>query len=472
MAKQSDVPGSLIAYAAAPGKPALDGKNGQNSPYVKHLVEWIQVPNLSISDALTQVRRSVIKATQDDRKEPQQPQFSNALNELFYFNPQEEEEQQGKREEAQQAAFDEHLESLLETCQLHFQAQRAEVAWDCYQKVLQQAPTNKQAIEGLNQIEASYVKLIEQALGDKQVNAAQRYLTILGSLNSSSAKLLQLETQLANLQRQVTYIPGDVFQDRLKDGSKGPEMVWIAAGSFQMGDIQGGGGYSNEKPVHKVSITQDFGMGRYEVTNAEFVRFLNTVKRRGPQNEPWFETKKEDSDSHITGSTGNFRVESGYENHPVIEVSWYGATAYAKWIATQTGQKYRLPTEAEWEYVARAGTTTKYWWGNEIGSNKGNCRNSGDRFQYTAPVGSFKANPFGIYDTVGNVWEWTQDIYSKNYYSKSLSSDPTGPSTGSYRVLRGGGWSFTAPYCRAAYRFYASPDDRSFDLGFRLLRQP
>ncbi|OAD19138.1 Sulphatase-modifying factor domain protein [Candidatus Thiomargarita nelsonii] len=462
------MPGSLIAYAAAPGKPALDGKNGQNSPYVKHLLEWIQAPNLSIADALTEVRMAVIKATHGQ----QQPQYSNALNEKFSFFPQtKQEEQQGKREEAQQAAFDERLESLLETCQLHFQAQRAEVAWDCYQKVLQQAPTNKQAIEGLNQIEAYYVKLIEQALGDKQVNAAQRYLTILGRLNSSSAKLLQLETQLANLQRQVIYIPGDVFQDRLKDGSKGPQMVWIAAGSFEMGDIQGGGD-GDEKPVHRVSITQNFGMGRYEVTNAEFVRFLNTVKRRGPQNEPWFQTKKEDSYSHIIGSTGNFRVESGYENHPVIEVSWYGATAYAKWIATQTGQKYRLPTEAQWEYVARAGTTTKYWWGNEIGSNKGNCSDSGDRFEYTAPVGSFKANPFGIYDTVGNVWEWTQDIYSKDYYSNSIYSDPTGPSTGSYRVLRGGGWFSPAPYCRAAFRNLYSPGLRGIYLGFRLLRQP
>ncbi|OAD22353.1 Sulphatase-modifying factor domain protein [Candidatus Thiomargarita nelsonii] len=260
-------------------------------------------------------------------------------------------------------------------------------------------------------------------------------------VNPESPKLRDFEDQI-----QVIYIPGQVFRDRLKDGSKGPQMVWIAAGSFQMGDIQGGG-YDWEKPVHKVNITQDFGMGRYEVTFAEYDKFAEATGRKKPEDEGW-----------------------GRGNRPVIYVSWHDAVAYAEWLSEQTGEKYRLPTEAEWEYVARAGTSTKYWWGNEIGSNKGNCRNSGDRFEYTAPVGSFKANPFGIYDTVGNVWEWTQDIYGS--YSSSLSSDPTGPSTGSTRVYRGGGWNVTAPNCRPAYRDRYSPFRRYSTLGFRLLRQP
>ena len=136
-------------------------------------------------------------------------------------------------------------------------------------------------------------------------------------------------------------------------------MVWIPAGSFRMGDIQGRG-YSYEKPVHRVSISR-FAMGKNEVTNEEYVRFLNSVKRRGSSIESWFETKKEDSDSHITGTIGKFQVERDYEKHPVIEVSWYGAVAYTKWLSEQTGKKYRLPSEAEWEYAARGGTNTKYW---------------------------------------------------------------------------------------------------------------
>ncbi len=208
--------------------------------------------------------------------------------------------------------------------------------------------------------------------------------------------------------------PKTVFRDTLRDGGKGTEMVVIPAGRFQMGDLQGGGS-SNEKPVHWVSV-EKFAIGRYEITNAEFVRFLNAVKLRGTKKQPWFATKAESSYSQITGSVGHFRAESGYENHPVVTVSWYGATAYAQWLSQQTGKQYRLPTEAQWEYAARAGTTTKYWWGNQIGSNKANCDNDcGDRFDYTAPVGSFAPNPFGLYDTTGNVWEWTCSEYEDKY---------------------------------------------------------
>jgi formylglycine-generating enzyme required for sulfatase activity len=148
-----------------------------------------------------------------------------------------------------------------------------------------------------------------------------------------------------------------------------------------------------------------FAMGRYEVTFAEYDKFAQATGREKPSDQGW-----------------------GRGNRPVINVSWYEATAYAKWLSQQTGQQYRLPTEAEWEYAARAGKTTKYWWGNQIGSNKANCSNSscGDRFKYTAPVGSFAPNPFKLYDTAGNVWEWVRDWYDKKYYSHSPTRDPKG----------------------------------------------
>ncbi|KHD06809.2 hypothetical protein PN36_30460 [Candidatus Thiomargarita nelsonii] len=239
---------------------------------------------------------------------------------------------------------------------------------------------------------------------------------------------------------------GQVFQDRLRDGGKGPQMVWIKAGSFQMGSNDG---YDREKPVHRVSITQDFGMGRYEVTFAEYDKFAEATDREKPNDRGW-----------------------GRGNRPVINVSWHDANAYAEWLTQQTGKTYRLPTEAEWEYVARAGTTTQYWWGNTAShdyANYGNTVKGKDRWKYTAPVGSFEPNSFGIYDTAGNVWEWVYDIYSSDY-SNSLSSDPKGPSTGSSRVVRGGGWYSTASYCRAAVRGSNSPVVRDYDLGFRLLR--
>jgi len=204
---------------------------------------------------------------------------------------------------------------------------------------------------------------------------------------------------------------GIIFQDHLKDGSLGPKMVGIPAGSFQMGSNES----VDEKPIHEVYVDR-FAMGQTEVTFTEYDKFVQATGRSKPDDKGW-----------------------GRGNRPVINVSWHDANAYAKWLSQQTGKKYRLPTEAEWEYAARAGTTTKYWWGNTASHEYMNygtddCCDSlakgKDRWKYAAPVGSFSANPFGIYDTAGNVWEWVSDIYSSDYYSSSPSSNPKGPGGG------------------------------------------
>ena len=139
-----------------------------------------------------------------------------------------------------------------------------------------------------------------------------------------------------------TFVAKKVFRDTLKDGSQGPEMVWIPKGSFQMGSND----WDRTKPVHEVLITQNFAMGKFEVTFEEYDKFAKATGREKPDDEGW-----------------------GRENRPVINVSWNDATAYAKWLSDETGENYRLPTEAEWEYAARAGTKSKYWWGDDVGSN-------------------------------------------------------------------------------------------------------
>ncbi|MDM8566816.1 SUMF1/EgtB/PvdO family nonheme iron enzyme [Candidatus Halobeggiatoa sp. HSG11] len=272
--------------------------------------------------------------------------------------------------------------------------------------------------------------------------------------------------------------PGQTFQDRLKSGGFGPEMVVIPTGRFQMG-----GRYSQkynhlttEIPVHWVDIRYEFAMGKYEVTNAEFVQFLNVIKRRGSKEKPWFETEREDYNSHIKGSVNNFYVESNYEMHPVIEVSWYGAVAYAKWMSKQTGEEYRLPSEVEWEYAARAGTETRYWWGNDAGENKANCWNlyCNDSFKYTAPVGSFNANQFGLYDTVGNVWEWVADGWHEDYTNAPNDGRIwTVDADDSLRVQRGGSW-LDSPYgsrMNNAARVQYTPNSRDSNVGFRVVRR-
>jgi len=234
-----------------------------------------------------------------------------------------------------------------------------------------------------------------------------------------------------------------VLRDRLKDGSYGPKMVVIPAGKFRMGDIQGGGS-SNEQPVHKVSV-KSFAMGRYEVTFAEYDKFAEAMGRTKPSDNGW-----------------------GRGNRPVINVSWHDVTAYAKWLTEQTGHQYRLPTEAEWEYAARAGTETKYWWGNDIGSNQANCYANycGDSFKYTAPVGSFKPNAFGLYDTVGNVWEWTCSEYEGTYSGKEQRC---AKSAGRFAV-RGASWGSEARRARSAFRIRGTPTSRNGVYGGRLAR--
>ncbi|MCP4695933.1 MAG: SUMF1/EgtB/PvdO family nonheme iron enzyme [Gammaproteobacteria bacterium] len=236
----------------------------------------------------------------------------------------------------------------------------------------------------------------------------------------------------------------DIFQDRLKNGSLGPKMKVIQAGTFRMGDIQGKG-YDSEKPVHSVTLSQ-FSIGVYEVTFAEYDRFVEAAGRKKPSDSRW-----------------------GRGDRPVINVSWHDATAYAKWLGGQTGHEYRLPTEAEWEYAARAGSETAYYFGNGasgLGEYAWYQANSGKKMH---PVGGKLSNAWGLYDMHGNVWEWVQDWHGD--YSSEALTDPSGPGAGSARVLRGGSWGGDADDCRSAYRgYWYGPGNRDGNTGFRLAR--
>jgi formylglycine-generating enzyme required for sulfatase activity len=260
----------------------------------------------------------------------------------------------------------------------------------------------------------------------------------------------QLKSELAKLKKDISvpevfrdklkFVP-EVFRDSLKDGSLGPEMVRIPAGSFRMGNIQGGGD-SDEQPVHSVYVNQ-FAIGKFEVTFAEYDKFAEATGRSKPDDQGW-----------------------GRGNYPVINVSWHDATAYAKWLSDQTGYTYRLPTEAEWEYAARAGTETKYWWGNVFDLSKANYGRT--NIGKTSPVGNYKANKFGLYDTSGNVLEWTCSEYTYKYNNKKKAC--INENSNKDRVIRGGSWYGTlTSYLRAAHRSKYGPDYRNFHLGFRLV---
>ncbi len=296
----------------------------------------------------------------------------------------------------------------------------------------------------------------------KRMTKIHRQSSIIQGMLNGSVTTPQTQPSAS---RRATLTPGKVFRDRLPDGGYGPEMVVIPAGSFQMGDLQGDGA-SDEKPVHSVSVAR-FAMGRYEVTVGEYLRFVQATGRHAPE---WQEAG---SQYNIQTGTSNHYKKIGSaltnENHPIVGVSWDDATAYAVWLSQQTGHTYRLPTEAQWEYAARAGTTTRYWWGNNIGSNKANCYSGcGDNFKYTAPVGSFSPNPFGLYDTVGNVWEWTCSEYNAKYNGKERKC--ISQKSGSSRALRGGAWGPVPWDVRTANRNRNSHDFRFNIVGLRLAR--
>jgi len=264
------------------------------------------------------------------------------------------------------------------------------------------------------------------------------------ALEAVMARLSSLRDK-GTVKEDTTPVPGKIFRDRLKDGTEGPEMVWIPAGRFRMGDIRGTG-RDNEQPVHAVSV-ECFAMGHYPVTFAEYDKFAQATDRKKPSDNGW-----------------------GRGNQPVIYVSYEDAVAYTGWLCEQTGQAYRLPSEAEWEYAARAGTEMDYWWGNDIGQNRTNCREGGSRWggKQTSPVGFFEPNAFGLYDMLGNVWEWVADSWYDNY--AGAPSDGRVWGGDNYRVRRGGAW-YSRPWnVRVAVRIGGSEDEHSEMFGIRVVR--
>ncbi|MEG3619779.1 SUMF1/EgtB/PvdO family nonheme iron enzyme [Magnetovibrio sp. PR-2] len=246
---------------------------------------------------------------------------------------------------------------------------------------------------------------------------------------------------------------GEVFQDC----PDCPEMVIVPAGSFRMGDLNGDG-ESNESPVHTVNIGYSFAVGKYEVTFGEWDACVRDGGCEGGGDA------KNKRPAHDEGW--------GRGSRPVTNVSWNDAQKYVKWLSRKTGKRYRLLSESEWEYVARAGTHTKYHWGNVIGKNNANCDGCGSRWDNarTAPVGSFQPNAFGLHDTLGNVWEWIQDCYVDNYRSVPTDGRAMEKKGSCDRVGRGGGWSISPSEFNSAYRGWLNPKTRFSGIGIRLAR--
>jgi formylglycine-generating enzyme required for sulfatase activity len=246
-----------------------------------------------------------------------------------------------------------------------------------------------------------------------------------------------------------TVDPARIFRDRLRDGGPGPEMVRLEPGRFLRGEATGNPD-PDETPVQLVDLKRPFAIGRYEVTFEEYDRFRAGTGRPLPGDAGW-----------------------GRGRRPVIDVSWDDARAYVAWLSEQTGARYRLPSDAEWEYAARGGTMTRFWWGDEIGAGRTNCAECSSLWagEKTAPVGRFPPNPFGLFDTAGNLFEWVADCWHDRFAEAPADGSPMEKPAGcGQRVFRGGAWSFPAKESRSANRWRILPGTRSDDIGFRVAR--
>jgi formylglycine-generating enzyme required for sulfatase activity len=314
-------------------------------------------------------------------------------------------------------------------------------------------------------------------------------------------------------------VPADLSAPKVSTNSIGMKLVTIPAGEFQMGgeeplaDALKFYSYTEPKwltreyPQHKVRISKSFDMGQHEVTLGQFQAFVEDAKYKLDIERSGKPAWGFDNTGRLVEAS-TFRPDApGWQigkDHPVVFVSWNDAVAFTEWLSKKEAKVYRLPTEAEWEYACRAGSSSRYAFGNDpedlilYGNVADQDRRDGkdvtiegydkdgnktdsklpypflaksDGYKWTAPVGKFRPNPFGLRDMHGNAWEWTADRYGERYYAASAVDDPKGPASGDYRVLRGGGFNNTPVAQRCAYRIEAEQSGSQYGVGFRVVRE-
>jgi formylglycine-generating enzyme required for sulfatase activity len=280
--------------------------------------------------------------------------------------------------------------------------------------------------------------------------AAAWLLGVIPWIPLTLAQTQQAATAPLSAAQERALKPGDAFQEC----ANCPKMMVMPAGSFTMGEPASEPFLANDGPQHRVTIARQFAVGQYELTFEQWDACVADGGCNGyrPADEGW-----------------------GGGPRPIINVSWTDAEAYVAWLAKKTGKPYRLPSESEYEYATRAGTTTVYPWGDDIklnGQARANCLDCGSQWNgtQTAPVGSFPPNNFGLYDMVGNVFEWTEDCWHGSY--SGAPTDGSAWTSGDCRegVVRGGAWIFGTVFVHSAYRHWSSPGDRLSFLGFRVVR--
>ena len=354
----------------------------------------------------------------------------------------------------------------------------------CYEGVRAGAPGDSVAVEGVRagleriaKMEEAAVRGVVDAIGRGELGVAREGLKRLRELNAGHPRLVELEGEIARVERE----PGK----RFRDCPECPELVVVPDGSFMMGSPSSEESRDDDEgPVHRVTFERPFAVGVKEVTRGEYGRFVS-------------ETGRSMGDSCWTYEGGEWEERSGHhwkspgfsqtDEHPVVCVNWNDAQAYVRWLSRKTGEAYRLLSESEWEYVARAGTVTARYWGG--GRGRGQCEyangadreakrhNSGwttvdcdDGYYRTSPVGSFAPNEYKLHDVLGNVWEWVEDCSNDSYSGAPTDGSAWESGNCDERVVRGGSWYVEPWNLRSADRFGVTSGFRSDFVGFRVAR--
>jgi len=309
------------------------------------------------------------------------------------------------------------------------------------------------------------LSLAQQARGEFLVTAALGQSSNVWKLPKfPQSRSYSLYLDLPVQEPAIPASPSPRLTGKAFTNSIGMKFVLIPAGEFMMGSPESEEDHSSDGQQHRVRITKPFYLGVYEVTQEQYERVMG-------ENPSYFSRTGRGKD-HVTGRDAR--------NHPVEQVSWDDAVEFCRKLSTREGRTYRLPTEAEWEYACRAGTQTPFHFGSQLNGREANCdgkypygtQTKGPYFLRTTEVGFYRPNAWGLYDMHGNVWEWCQDWCDGDYYDDSPTDDPQGPTSGSFRVNRGGGWGNPARYCRSANRVGNLPGNEREDLGFRAALVP
>lgn len=324
---------------------------------------------------------------------------------------------------------------------------------------------------------------------------AEAGITELVALGHDRARIESLQASLTDGRMYGSFEPGQVFAESLSGLDRdGPEMVVIPAGSFMMGSPENEADRSsNEGPRHRVTFERGFALGRTEVTVGEFRLFIEETgyrtdaERAGSSRVYDVRTGRMDRQNRIDWRH-DYLGERADDNLPVVHVSWNDAQAYVDWLSERTGRTYRLPSEAEFEYALRADSQTRYWWGDgspdrvvENVTGDGDTSPTNARWNVAfrrysdghwgpAPVGSFEANPFGLYDMGGNVMEWTEDCWHDSFVRAPGDGSAWVNPGCDRRVIKGGSWSSTPAMSRSAFRLSSTDSSTDMRVGFRVAR--